>query len=116
MLKAELEDGNILEPDLIEHLSLRVGEIRTWAVKLHVCQSVGKLDINLEQAHRFVEWAEPLAISDRPFLRAWSAHAIVHCGVQHDKYLQVATKAIERAEADGAASVRARARQLRKMM
>ena len=116
ILKAELEDGLNLSPDLTQRLVGALDNIQSWAASLHLCQSVERLSLTSSQADHFLEWARGFADHPRPFLRAWSLHARVVLGRETDRHHAEAEEALRKAETDKAASVRARARQLRTLM
>ncbi len=116
MLKAELEDGHSLEVFLVEWLAVKLNCIPTWAAKLHICQSVGMLELDRAQAIRFKDWALTLTQSERPFLRAWSIDALFQCGIQHQDLEAFARETINDGVNDGAPSERARARKLQKLL
>ena len=114
ILKAELEEDAVLPPDLTEALVSALQGLTTWQSLLHVFQIVEQLDLSEAQAGRVIRRAKTFAGHKRPFLRAWSLHAVVVLGRQFHKYRQDAEAALKQAEADKAASVRARARRLRR--
>lgn len=114
MLKAELEDGTALAADQIENLSQALKAVPTWQAWLHICQMIDHLSLTAPQAQRFVDWGQGLRDHKRPFLRAWSLHLLVFIAKEFPTYADAAEQALILAEQDTAASVRARARQLRK--
>ena len=114
ILKAELEDGASLTPAMTQTLIGSLERLRAWQAMLHVCQLVDYLELTAEQAGRMIAWARSLADHSRPFLRAWSVHVRVVLGRKFKAYQRDADAALALAENDKAASVRARARQLRK--
>lgn len=114
ILKAETEDGIRLAPELVERIARSLDRVQSWQAKLHICQSVEGFQPTADQADRFFAWATSLADHPRPFLRAWSLHVRVVLGLKFEKHLRAAQIALAAADDDKAASVRARARQLRK--
>lgn len=114
ILKAEFEDGAVLSPELTELLVASLDKLNSWQAMLHVCQGVAGFRFTSAQADRFVGWAKTLSDHSRPFLRGWSMNAIVVLGQEFAAVRDDAEAALLRAENDPAASVRARARQLRK--
>ena len=114
LIKALLDDGVRLTPSQTEALVGALDALRSWQAQLHVCQSVGRLDLSAVQADTCADWAARLVRSDRPFLRAWAMDALQHLASRslHAKILAEAALAV--AEQDPAASVRARARKWRK--
>ena len=113
LIKNLLEDGAQLTPSQTEDLIGRLDAITTWQAQLHVCQSAGHLDVPARQTGAFADWLTPLLQSDRPFLRAWSMDALQHLAARNAELVHRAEAALDAAEQDPAASVRARARRWR---
>ncbi len=113
IIKAELDDGGTLPPDVTDRIVASLGKIQSWQAALHLLQSVEGLGLTSAQAEHFLAWAKPYANHARPFLRAWSLHARVMLGHEFAEFGHEVNVAVETAEADHAASVRARARRLR---
>lgn len=116
IIKAELDNGAKLPPDAMEYIVASLGKIRSWQAVLHLCQSVERLNLTSEQAERFIAWAKFYENHSRPFVRAWSLHARAILGQAFSEYAQEVGLALQTADVDKAASVRARARQLRKAL
>ncbi len=114
LIKNLLEEGKRLTPSQTETLIGRLDAITTWQAQLHVCQSVGHLDVPARRTGAFADWLTPLLHSDRPFLRAWSMDALQHLAARNTKLTERAAAALDAAERDPKASVRARARRWRK--
>ncbi|MEM8950998.1 MAG: hypothetical protein AAGA21_20025 [Pseudomonadota bacterium] len=114
IIKAELEEGATLSPALTERLIGSLNRLKAWQAMLHVCQIVDDLQLDADQAGRMTDWAKSLAGHSRPFLRAWSVHVRVALGRRFEDYQHEVDVALAAAERDLAASVRARARQLKK--
>jgi len=113
ILKAELEDGTELTPDRTEKLVSSLDSLTSWQSVLHICQMIERVSLSEPQAGRVIRWAQTHTGHKRPFVRAWSLHAIVVLGRAFPNYRQDAEAALAKGEADKAASVRARARRLR---
>ncbi len=116
ILKAELEEGAQLSPELLEQMVHSLEELRSWQAQLHMCQLFEWLHCSADQADVFLAWVDELRAHPRPFLRAWSLHVQVLIGVQFRDHLNTATAALRAAEDDDAASVRSRVRRLRKLL
>lgn len=114
LIKASLEDGIRLSSSQVEELFGRLDAVSSWPAQLHICQSIQHLEISVHQASAFADWLTPLLASDRPFLRAWSMDALQHLAKQNPTLAERAAAALNAAENDGAASVRARARNWRR--
>lgn len=115
IVKAESDDGVHFEPEVLNPLISSLDTLPDWQARLHICQSVDAFVLSRKQAETFFGWAASLADHDRPFLRAWSVHAMVNLSLRFDRLLDGAEAALCAAERDTAASVRARARKLRKL-
>ncbi|MBA4613418.1 hypothetical protein H1W37_17290 [Stappia taiwanensis] len=116
LLKAELAEGVELAPEVTAQIVGALDRVVGWQAALHLCQSVEMLELTSAQAGRFLEWARGYADHARPFLRAWSLHARAILGHRFPEFEDEAAIALRTAEADAAASVRARARNLRKLL
>ena len=114
ILKAELEDGWELPSDLTDYLAASLRKLHSWQAILHVCQVVEYLLLTPAQASLLMKWVRRQAGHSRPFVRAWALHARVALGRRFKEHHDEAEQALARAEKDTAASVRARARNLRK--
>ncbi|MEM8725918.1 MAG: hypothetical protein AAGE86_10395 [Pseudomonadota bacterium] len=113
LLKAALESGTPMTSGQADALFGTLPQISSWAAQLHVCQSVRFLPISIESARLLSEWVEPLSIHERPFLRAWALDILARISEGHPAYEALYRKTLEAAEGDPAASVRARARNLK---
>lgn len=116
ILKAELEGGLRPSESQREAITHSLSKITSWQAALHLFQVVELLDLSATQAARFADWSRCYADHRRPFLRAWRLHATVTLNHQHPELGQDVRALLAEAEQDNAASVRARARQLRKAL
>lgn len=102
-----------------EHLIALFGslsELTHWLSKLHVCQMLQYVTIP-EESERNVTWfLERNLWDENKFLRAWSYNGFYELARQHGEYIAYALEQLERGEADKAASVKARIRNIRKAM
>lgn len=114
IVKAEIDDGARLDSVALDPLVQHLGAVPSWQAQLCLCQAVSGFDLTADQAALFYAWADTLADHDRPFLRAWSLHARVTISQKHPDFRAQAKAALNAADQDKAASVRARARNLRK--
>ncbi len=114
LIKSALEAKRELTPKQVETLIMRLPSVCGWAAQLHLCQSIGLLDIPAEQAGDIAAWIKPLLAHDRPFVRAWALDALSHVAARDDGLAPSFEDALGKAHDDEAASVRARARNLAK--
>lgn len=110
LIKALLGDGGRLTGSETEALLGRLDAITSWQAQLHICQSVGHLAVPTHLARTSADWFEALLKNNRPFLRAWSMDALQELASQDVEMAGRAAAALQAAEQDPAASVRARAR------
>lgn len=112
ILRRVLERGARLPPGTLDRLIAGMGRIAGWESQLHLAQSFQWLEPNeaqaLNAARTLIDWFG----SDKPFLRAWSCDALWRLGLRHGSLTAEARRVAALAEADPAASVRARARNL----
>ena len=113
LIKDLLEDGVRLTPSQTEDLIGHLDAMSSWQAQLHICQSVRYLEASAPLADVCADWLTPLLRSDRPFLRAWSMDALQHLALRSATLAGRAEAALNAAEQDPAASVRARARRWR---
>ena len=116
MLRAHIEANGTLSQAQTRKLINELPNITTWDAQLHICQSIGKLDLPANSAEALYAWLAPLIDHDRPFVRAWSLDALCWLARQHSSFRSKAEQALSRAADDPAGSVRARARNLQKFM
>ena len=114
LLKASLEKGGRLPATETAALIANLDQIVEWPAQLHVCQMLEAISVPRAGAHRLADWLSGLLNHERPFLRAWSMSAFQALAAQHPAFAPRAKAALEAAESDPAASVRARARNLEK--
>ena len=79
-----------------------------------MCQLFDYIEVPGDQAAFVENWLHPLLQHKRPFLRAWSMNAYPYLAVQHEAFSTQADVVMADAEKDKAASVRARARNVRR--
>lgn len=113
MLKDWLEKGGEVPANLHAQISRLGPELTGWASQLHFCQSIRHIPFDHTQALQLADWLNGLTDAERPFLRAWSIDALVSLAPAGEKVRAMAAKRLVTAVDDPAASVRARARNLR---
>ncbi len=114
LMKHHVEAGGALTAEQTAALLANVRDAKGWETLLHVCQSIRYLDIEAGLAPDLIDWIEPLLTDQRPFVRAWALDALCAVAERSPKYKAQAAAALEAAEKDPGASVRARARRLKK--
>lgn len=113
LLKDCLESRIHLEPKDVAALIARLEAVPTWQAALHLCQIAEHLDLIPKQAKRYGKWTAQYLQHKRPFLRAWSMSALQYAATRSPDLVDAAEMALIAAGEDKAASVRARARQMR---
>ncbi|MEM7441870.1 MAG: hypothetical protein AAF414_00935 [Pseudomonadota bacterium] len=115
LIKHYLEQGADLtsthNADIVG-LAVKLGP---WQARLHFAQSFAWLTIPNNQAATVAKILGDWFASEHKFLRAWACDALWRLGRQHQQFRQMALDIVLQAEADPAASVRARARNLLKL-
>ncbi len=110
IIKAELEEGRTLSCKDTKTLLLGLDGITAWQAQLHVCQCMRFIPVPDDLAPRLEAWFSALTDAERPFLRAWAVDALCRLNGASDK----TDALLNRMEADDAASVRARVRNLKR--
>lgn len=113
LLKSWLEKGGVISTKQTSELCFKLAGVTSWQAQLHLCQSVRFLAVARDEADAVHSWLMPLLARDRPFVRAWSLDALASLARQHSHLHAAFAKALEHAEQDEAASVRARARNIK---
>lgn len=116
MIKAHLEAGGQLTPDLTDAWLQSLTAPLSWSAALHILQSVRFLDLSAVRDQTVLEAIERFTRHERPFLRAWATDALWRAAQGVPDLQSRARRAVARAMDDPAASVRARARQIEKDM
>lgn len=112
LIKNSAENGITLGPTEIAAIVARLDAVPTWQAALHLCQTAEFFAFTPDQAQRFANWAAQFLDHERPFLRAWSMTALHHAATHVPDLAPLVETALRRAENDGSASVRARARKI----
>ena len=115
LLKHYLEQGFDLTDAQNAAIADGLERLTGWAVQLHLAQSFRWLRCPDARAAKVADILKAWFQSDRNFLRAWACDALWQLGKQHEAVRDTAFETLLAAEADPAASVRARARNLLKM-
>lgn len=116
LLKRLAETHTAFKPETLMALFGSLSELTHWISKLHVCQMLQHVAIP-EESEKSVAWfLERNLWDNNRFLRAWSYNGFYELAKQHEKYIAYATEQLERGEADRAASVKARIRNIQKAM
>lgn len=114
MLKHALEQGEQLTVPLTTRLIAALREDWAWEAELHICQCVQYMKIDPAEARTLANWLRKRLGHDRAFVRAWSLDALCALASANPRYRRSAGEALSDAETDPAASVRARARNIKK--
>lgn len=85
-----------------------------WEAQLHIVQSVQFIRNESLDTQKLAAIISPWHKAKRPFLRAWTLDALCHLAQQNPSLKDSAAALLANAEEDPAASVRARARNLKK--
>ncbi len=113
LLKAYLEQGGSLAAAQVAAFAATLAGLGHWEARLHACQLIRHLDVAAADVDAVTGFLDGEVAAQKPFLRAWACDALVHLSDRHTGLRAAAGAVLAAAEADPAASVRARARQLR---
>jgi hypothetical protein len=116
LLKRLAENDFQFRRDHLVALFGSLSELTHWISKLHVCQMLQHVAIPDESARNVVWSLDRNLWDENRFLRAWSYNGFYELARQHKKYITRATEQLDRGEADKAASVKARIRNIRRAM
>ena len=114
LIKNCAESGRPPGPPEIAAIVAALDAVPTWQAALHLCQGAEFFAFTPDQARRYAEWAAQFLDHKRPFLRAWSMSALQTTARQAPGLAPLAEAALARGEDDRSASVRARARKIRR--
>lgn len=112
LLRAYLDAGATLSPELIRDFVDRLSEIDDQWARLHAYRIIGLVEIGEADADRVVSFLNDGIAGARPFLRAWATDALYRVAAQHPRFETEADAALRKALEDPAPSVRARARRI----
>lgn len=113
LLRAWLERDPSCEATHATKLARCLEALISHHAVLHVCQSIGALKISRgKSAETYATFLRQGLGHRRPFIRAWATDGLTRLAEQHPTYAAEAEEAVARALEDGAASVRARARNI----
>lgn len=115
LLKSALEKGRTLSVPQVQRLCGQLTSLTAWDAQLHICQCLANITVPADCGDALAEWLIPLLGHKRPFVRAWALDGLYRLSAQHQEHREAFDDAIADAEQDSAASVRARARNLRRL-
>lgn len=115
LLKHYLEHGANLTDSQNAQIADGLPLLTHWQAQLHLAQSFTWIACAGDRSVAVADILKSWCTSDRKFLRAWACDALWRLSAKHDHLHQLAIDTLLAAEADPAASVRARARNLLKL-
>jgi len=114
LLKRHIDLGGSLDTVQQKRFVLIGLASNQWQARMHILQSLDQMCIEPEHYPTVCQFAFASKEDPNKFIRAWSCSVVCRLAVLDEKYQPFASAALALAEADEAASVRARVRQLRK--
>ncbi len=114
LLKRYGVTGSQLTPDQNDALLRLLLQETSWFRDLHILQMMDRLVLPESLAPPLMDALAAQAAGSNAFIRAWSVHGAVAIADQHPAFRERAWELLAAAERDEAASVKARARRLRK--
>jgi len=91
-------------------------ELDNWVTKLHLCQILQYVEIPDESKKKVAWFLEQNLMGKNKFVRAWSYNGFYELAKQHREYRDKAMEHLDRGEAEQAASIKARLRNIKKAM
>lgn len=110
LLRTFLRGGGELERGRTARVIRLLAKVQDDNARLHLCQSVGALEIPPRSAEPLARFLRAGAAGEHKLVRAWAVDGLWRLARQHRRYHAEASAWLERAARDPAASVRARAR------
>ncbi len=114
LLKAWLEDGNLLSAKDSTRLLNAFPELQDWAARLHCLQSLPFIEIPASCEQPLGKFLHRQLTHDNKFVRAWAYNGFALLGRNNARYREEAESLFEMAMRDEAPSVKARIRQIQK--
>ncbi|MBV1879589.1 MAG: hypothetical protein KUG79_18245 [Pseudomonadales bacterium] len=115
LIKAWLEDGNILEATQIKIIYHRLDTLEHWQAKLHILQSMPFMPIKNADKKHVDKFLKVTLIDTNKFVRAWSYNGFYELAKQHPEYTREAKQFFDMAMRDESPSVKARIRNIKKL-
>ncbi len=112
IVKRLLERGARPAPAVLDRFISAMAGVAGWEARLHLAQSIRWIEPSEAQAMSAARILSRWFDADSKFLRAWACDGLWHLGTLHPCLEAEARRIATLAEADPAASVRARARNL----
>jgi hypothetical protein len=116
LLKRLAETGARFKPKQLIALFDLLPGLDNWVTKLHVCQMLQYVEIPDESKKKVAWFLEQNLLGKNKFVKAWSYNGFYELAKQHREYYDTAIEHLERAEAEKAASIKARLRSIRTAM
>jgi len=116
LIKHHFEDGGNLSGKQTEKWIETFSGLPDWQAQLHFCQTLQYPNLGNIDCSRLVLFLEDLTGHKRPFLRAWAVDGLCRVAMAQEAYRATADQSVDQAMKDSAASVRARARILSKLL
>lgn len=114
VLKRLLEQAVELSEGQTRELLKLLGRVSVWEAELHLLQAMDYLRVPSRGAKIVFDTVENKLISNQKFVRAWAYSGVALIADQHPRFRDRAALLLAKSDADEAASVRARVRQIRK--
>jgi hypothetical protein len=115
LVKHHLENNGEMSDAQVNALLAQAQRTTYWIAQLHLCQSIRYLSIPSTQSESLYHWLVLLLRHKKPFVRAWSLDGLWTLAAQYPYFREHAEQARENAMKDSAASVRARAKNLKNL-
>lgn len=107
-----LKNGAALTKKLVAEQAELLPDVSNKWAQMHITRCVPLIEIHADQASAFAQFLERCCANQMPFLRAWGMDSLYRLALRHDECMPLARAAMEAAQEDPAASVRARLRRI----
>jgi len=116
LLKRLGETGARFKPNQLIALFDLLPELDNWVTKLHLCQILQYVEIPTESKKTVAWFLEQNLMGKNKFVKAWSYNGFYELAKQHREYYDTAMEHLQQGETEGAASIKARLRNIKKAM
>ena len=114
VLKRWHDRGVDFTADTVSGMALLLAQETEWGSQLHLLQMLSAVEIPKASGRGLRAATARLAIGENKFVRAWAVSALANLADQYPTHRKTSLAALTMAEADSAASVKARVRKVRK--
>ncbi|MGE0104453.1 MAG: hypothetical protein AB7H86_19945 [Blastocatellales bacterium] len=116
LLKNWSENGVELTAQQTRALLATLPDLINWEARLHLCQMLPHISIPKSSVGTVIWFLETCQFDENKYLRAWAYNGFYELSRQYPAYNDYVRGILDQGEAEKSAAVRARIRNIRKMM